>query len=56
MVDGTGLENRRSVKATEGSNPSLSAKKSAVHLDCIFLGRNGKYSNPGFCGAKEGAA
>jgi len=25
-------------------------------LDCIFLGRNGKYSNPGFCGAKEGAA
>ena len=25
MVDGTGLENRRSVKATEGSNPSLSA-------------------------------
>ena len=25
MVDGTGLENRRGVKATEGSNPSLSA-------------------------------
>ena len=25
VVDGTGLENRRGVKATEGSNPSLSA-------------------------------
>ena len=26
VVDGTGLENRRAVKRTEGSNPSLSAK------------------------------
>ena len=28
MVDGTGLENRRAVKRTEGSNPSLSARMS----------------------------
>ena len=26
MVEGTGLENRRAVKRTEGSNPSPSAK------------------------------
>ena len=27
MVDGTGLENQRAGNGTEGSNPSLSAKK-----------------------------
>ncbi len=27
MVEGTGLENRRAGNSTEGSNPSLSAKK-----------------------------
>ena len=30
MVDGTGLENRRTVKRTEGSNPSLSAKSAKI--------------------------
>ena len=28
MVEGTGLENRRASNGTEGSNPSLSARKS----------------------------
>ena len=36
MVDGTGLENRRGVKATEGSNPSLSATKKADISVCFF--------------------
>lgn len=27
MVEGTGLENRRAVKRTEGSNPSPSARE-----------------------------
>ena len=38
VVEGTGLENRRAVKRTEGSNPSPSAKKNTVRLGCIFLG------------------
>ena len=32
MVEGTGLENRRGVKLTEGSNPSLSAKLKPDHV------------------------
>ena len=32
MVEGTGLENRRAVKRTEGSNPSPSAKTVLLNL------------------------
>ena len=32
MVEGTGLENRRAVKRTEGSNPSPSAKIVLLNL------------------------
>ena len=38
MVEGNGLENRRASNGTEGSNPSLSAKKKARPLrKCFFL-------------------
>ena len=30
MVEGTGLENRRASNGTEGSNPSLSARRKVV--------------------------
>jgi len=32
VVEGTGLENRRAVKRTEGSNPSPSAKTVLLNL------------------------
>ena len=38
MVEGNGLENRRASNGTEGSNPSLSAKKNNAHMGVIFLG------------------
>ena len=38
MVEGTGLENRRAVKGTEGSNPSLSAKNKDDRLVVFILG------------------
>ncbi len=36
-VEGSSLENCRASNGTEGSNPSLSAKKNTDHLVCIFL-------------------
>ena len=33
VVEGTGLENRRAVKRTEGSNPSPSARMIHKHLE-----------------------
>ncbi len=32
VVEGTGLENRQGVKALEGSNPSLSARRGELRL------------------------
>ncbi len=40
MVEGTGLENRQSVKAFEGSNPSLSAKKKDDQMVVLFYCRD----------------
>ena len=37
MVDGTGLENRRAVKRTEGSNPSLSAIEKAPRMGAFSM-------------------
>ena len=36
MVEGTGLENRRASNSTEGSNPSLSARKMTPTLEVGF--------------------
>lgn len=44
MVEGTGLENRRAVKGTVGSNPTLSAKYTCGSVMIITLpcdGENG---------------
>ena len=37
VVEGTGLENRRAVKRTEGSNPSPSARMIRKHLKWVFF-------------------
>ena len=46
-VDGTGLENRQGVKAFEGSNPSLSARREVVRQERIL--RIIPLSPPGEC-------
>lgn len=51
MVEGTGLENRRAVKRTEGSNPSPSAKivllksknRRFVRVSYFFIGYYGDF-------------
>ena len=48
MVEGNGLENRRAFTRTEGSNPSLSAKKNADHLVSIFLAMEPESEPSGF--------
>ena len=48
MVEGNGLENRRAFTRTEGSNPSLSAKKNADHLVSIFLALGPESETSGF--------
>ena len=48
MVEGNGLENRRAFTRTEGSNPSLSAKKNADHLVSIFLALGSESEPSGF--------
>src|SRR5450432_486237 len=37
VVDGTGLENRRTRKGIGGSNPSLSARQSGVQRNCASV-------------------
>ena len=37
MVEGNGLENRRAGNGTEGSNPSLSAKKIVQAIVCAIF-------------------
>ncbi len=46
MVEGTGLENRRASNGTEGSNPSLSARREVVrHSPGHFSSIDEKDSN-----------
>ena len=55
MVDGTGLENRRAVKRTEGSNPSLSARlKSADHSALFLFSKNLNVSSASACTVNQG--
>ncbi len=51
MVEGNGLENRRGFTLTEGSNPSLSAKKKYDHLVVFFLASERGIFTLGFCEA-----
>ena len=59
MVEGTGLENRRGVKATVGSNPTLSAIEKHDHLVVFFyasetvLRANGRHPGGAYHGLGE---